>query len=237
MARYVWHSALLAVLFEAGWALSAASMQAPVAKVLSQMTLKTIQALQDGRTVRLERRTAKVELTGLGGKLTVLNVLMAREPSSGLFWWTYKGASRTAATRDREAAWQAYRLYLTGDKVVGFSFVPFPPRIGLREISGHKADLAAVQQTAVAELEGVVGSIQDGSFSPIREVALNAEIDSDFFHLAGSAAPFPQPKIIAVGRAEGRWTVTLEGPNRDTVTITLDDRYTVVNIRHQPVVR
>jgi hypothetical protein len=50
----------------------------------------------------------------------------------------------------------------------------------------------------------------------------------------GNAAALDPPKVTTVTESGGRWDVTLEGPNRDTAIVTLDNKYSMVSVRRVP---
>lgn len=233
MKRLVWCAALVAALVDVGPLTSRVCAQTPAVKVVSQTAAtKTMQALKDGQTVNVERRTVRIALALPSGKEIPAYVLMVREPQSGLYWWTYQAAPATTTTDTSDEPPLNYSLYFTADKAVGFAFAR--PFLGIREILGTKPDFTAIQQTALAEIERNARAIQDGSMRWAREVSVTGRVGRDFLYLAGSASPFPRPRIAGISRAGGQWEVALEGPNKDTARITLDDQYAVVNVRREP---
>jgi hypothetical protein len=225
-------SAFVVALLEAGALATVVCGQTPV-RVVSQTPPRPLQTTKDGQSVDAERQTARVALRLPNGKDAAAYVFMVREPQSGLHWWSYQGAETSALTATDDPAME-FVVAFAGDKAVGFAFAT--PFLGIREVQGRRNDFAAIQQAAAAEIERNLRAIQDGSMTWVREITLAGKLDREFMHLAGSAAPV-EPKVTAVTRANGRWEVTLQGPNRDTAVVTLDDQYEVVSVRRQPAAR
>lgn len=200
------------------------------ARVLSERAVTVpMRVLKDGQTVKPELRNATVSIRSAGGKETKANVLVMREPQSGAYWWTYQ--QTLAAGNEEQPAWDQ-TVYFTGDKAVGFTFSR--PYLEVREISGRQPTLDAAQQAAVADLQKNIGAIHDGSATWGREISVVGKLGRDFLSLKDSAAFFPQPKVTAVKRMARGWEVTLEGPNRDTAVLTLDDQYQITGVKREP---
>lgn len=234
MKRFVWCSALMVALVDAGALTARVCAQAPAVRVLSQTAPASMKAVKDGQAVDVEKRSARIAMKLPNGKEIPADVLMVREPQSGLYWWTFQRAADNApATPTTEPALD-YVLYFTGDKTVGFTFAS--PFLGIREVQGRLPDLATVERTAVGEIAKNASAIQDGSMQWVREINMVSHVGRDFLHLAGSAAPV-DTKVTAVSRSGGQWEVTLQGPNRDTVRVILDDKYAVVGVRRPPAAR
>jgi hypothetical protein len=210
---------------------SEALLAASVKVVSGQGRTKQMQALKDGKPIVVEMQTIRISVGFPNGKQTDAYLFMLREPQSRLYWWTYQGIAAGGASSEPSLD---YVLYFTDNKAGGFNFST--PRLLIREIQGQKPDFAAIQQAAIAEVERNAQAIQDGSMQWVREVNLSS-VGRDFLYLQGSASFFPQPKVTAVSHANGRWEVTLEGPNHDFAYITLDDQYTLINARRGPAPR
>jgi hypothetical protein len=111
------------------------------------------------------------------------------------------------------------------------------PLLFVREVQGRQPDFAAIQRTAIEEIERRAREIQDGSAQWGREINLvTSGAERSFFALPGSAAP-GRAKVVTVSRSDGGWQVVLEGPNSDRLRVTLDGQYAVVDIRREPAGR
>jgi hypothetical protein len=233
MKRFVWCSALMVALVDAGASAAIVCAQAPAVRVLSQTAATSMKAVKDGQAVDVEKRSARIAVRLPNGKEIPADVVMVREPQSGLYFWMFLRAAENAPAPATEPALDFF-LYFTGDSAVGFTFVS--PFLFIREIHGRVPDLAAAERTAVAEITKHTSAIQEGSMEWAREINMVPHVGRDFLNLAGSAAP-GSATVTAVSRSGGQWDVTLRGPNRDTARVTLDDKYSVVAVRRQPADR
>jgi hypothetical protein len=207
-----------------------ARAQEASARVLSERTVTVpMRVLKDGQAVKPEMRNATVDIRSTDGKNTKANVLVIREPQSGAYWWTYQ--ETLAGGSEEQPAWD-HTVFYTGDKAVGFNFSR--PYLEVREIQGRQPSLDAAQQAAVADLQKNIRAIHDGAAPWGREISVAGKLGRDFLSVKDSAAFFPQPKVTAVKRAARGWEVTLEGPNRDTAVLVLDDQYQITAVRRAP---
>jgi hypothetical protein len=214
---------------------SAIRAQSPAVRVVSVSAPANIGAFQEGGPISVEKRTLRIVLTTPNGREVPAFVVIVRQPGTGLYWWTFQRISASARPGAAETP-LPYRLFFASDRVVGFGFAT--PFLFVREVRGQKADLTAIQQAVLQDIQQRAPEVQDGTATWDREINLVAgSTNRDFFTLAGSASPFPRPKIVGVNTTSGRWEVRLQGPNRDFLRVTLDDQYAVVDVRGEPAPR
>jgi hypothetical protein len=210
--------------------------QTPVVRVVSGApATTTVPAARDGKPIAADRQTVQILVTTPNGQEVPGFIVMARERESGVYWWMFQQAGSAAAVANPNDVPLPYALSFADDRAVGAGFAM--PFLFVREVQGRQPDFAAIQRTAIEEIERRAREIQDGTANWGREINLvTSGAERSFFALPGSAAP-GRAKVIAVGRTDGRWQVTLEGPNGDHLRVSLDSQYAVLDIRREPAGR
>jgi hypothetical protein len=57
------------------------------------------------------------------------------------------------------------------------------------------------------------------------------ELGRDFFALKNSAGPGPSPKVVGASFSNGKWDVTVVGPNQDRAVVTLNTSFELQGVR------
>lgn len=153
------------------------------------------------------------------------------EPKTRAFWWLYEMRNPSAASGPLERLKERTPFHLVDSKLV--AFVTNGRFLGIRESTERANSLQDGMDAARASLNASLPQLEAGTKEWYVAVDL-ASLGRDFFVLAGSAATLNPPAIKSVSRSGAQWTVTLEGPNRDTAVVVLDDKYSVSSIRRQP---
>ncbi|MEO8678071.1 MAG: hypothetical protein ABI665_03440 [Vicinamibacterales bacterium] len=153
------------------------------------------------------------------------------EPKSGVFWWRYEVRNPSVLTGPIERMKERVRFYGADARLV--SFQTNGRFLNIRESVERVNSLQAGIDSALASLKTSLGEIESGAKEWFTRVDLSS-LGHDFFLRPGNAAALDPPAVKSVSLSAGRWDVTLEGPNRDTAILTLDDKYAVVNVRRQP---
>lgn len=84
VATFLWaHASIRAMRSQAG---------EPAVRVLSESQTMTRRASKDEQPIDAEARTLTIAIRP-PADVGFLSVLMARDPESGLHWWTYRGAN------------------------------------------------------------------------------------------------------------------------------------------------
>ena len=219
----------------AGALAAAVCAQSSMIHVLSPGTTTNVQAIKDGQPVNVELRTARIGINPPSGRNLIAFVAMVREPQSNLYWWTYRAG---LATPDRDTAEEPpfdYFLYFTGEEAVGFTFGT--RALSIRDVRGRKSDFAAIQQTALADIERDARAIEAGDTLGWREVIVGPQLGSDFLFSRQTASGLPRAKITGVTRSPAGWQVTLTNPNEGLARVNLDDQFMLVNVRREPAGR
>jgi hypothetical protein len=105
--------------------------------------------------------------------------------------------------------------------------------LSIRPSTERAASLAEGMKAARAALERSAREVQAGTKEWFTNVDVS-DLGREFFLRDANAATLEPPVIKSVARAGGRWAVTLTGPNGGTAIVTLDDGYSLVEVRRQP---
>ena len=152
------------------------------------------------------------------------------EPATGAFWWRYEVRNPSVVSDPVERLKQSGRFYLADSRLV--SFAVGGRFLNIRESTDRVDSLQAGMNRARAALEAGLAEIEAGTKEWFTRVDLT-DLGRDFFLRAGDAATLEPPLIQGIARGGGRWTVTLQGPNRDTAIVMLDDKFAVVSLKRQ----
>src|SRR4051812_15749986 len=87
---------------------------------------------RDGKSVNVVVTREKISIDFPNGKSRQADIIMMREPSTGLFWWRYQGIS-PGEIRKNNGPFDDFVVYVAGDSVFGFTFSR--PSLWIRELS------------------------------------------------------------------------------------------------------
>jgi len=173
-------------------------------------------------------RELGLTITYPSGKTARAEILMLHDPETGLFWWRYLGVEPGGGSHLVQRPIPDSVLYITDDKVVGFSYST--PNLWVRESTEHFPTIEAGQASVLAELKNRGKQLEEGTSSWFVPINVASSLGPEFLHLKGSASSFPEPKLQQVTRKEGRWRLTLQGPNKDRVDLVLSDDYKIIDV-------
>ena len=173
---------------------------------------------------------AATDLQFASGRTEPGYMVVVYEPRSRLFWWRHELRNPTVETGPIARLKESSKFYLTDSKLV--SFVVNGRFLHIRESTERVNSLQEGLNGALASLKASLGEIESGTKEWFTRVDLSA-LGREFFLRPGHAATLDTPAITAVSFSGNRWTVTLQGPNRDTAVVTLDDKYMVLSVRRQ----
>lgn len=159
-------------------------------------------------------------------------IVLIYEPVSGAWWWTFRASARQDTSDMLDPFLSGLRIAMSGSHLYVFGFAGH--RLELREESGKATGIDDARTQAVADLGMHWADLQTGAWLGTRFIDLNPIVGGDFLHLKDSAALLPTATLRSVVRRGNQWLVTLDGPNRDAVQITLSDSFGVVGVAPVP---
>lgn len=197
--------------------------QSKVAVQIAKGTVQTnpVQVATNAGPVQADLREARVALQFPSGKIGFAHVTILYEPKSRLFWWRYQTIESEMSLPEK------FLIYIDQDRVVAFSFSR--PNLWVRESTAHCSSLNDAEAKVLTEIRGRVVEIERGTVQWARPINIGRMLGSDFLALKGSASPFPQPTLREIHKREGQWHVILDGPNRDTGEVVLDDKFELIS--------
>jgi hypothetical protein len=204
------------------------SFQSPTVKIVKETVRKTsVTVLKDGTPTRVDVRHETALLTFPNNESRQVDLILLHDPRGGAFWWRYQtlepGQSRSRIADPLDD----YAVYITRDSVHGFRFLG---RLWVRTSDKHYQTMEQGEAAVLAELEMKKTEPSYG----YRPVDIEEALGRDFLDLKNSAAPFPKTTIRSVARKKGKWHLMLEGPNKDTAEVVLNDAYEVVRATRIP---
>ncbi len=223
--------AVATILVAAGCLAIAPAPAAAQAVRVGQMRSEAVQVETERGPIAAQAVEAPAELRLPGGRGESGYVVGVYEPSSRLFWWRYERGNRAVTASAIERLKSKVRFYLVDATLV--SFVMNGRFLDLRESRDRADSPQAGLDKAVAGLNASLAEIESGTKAWFTRVDLE-RLGADFFLNSDAAMTADPPRVVRVAFAGGRWDVTLEGPNKDTARVTLDDKYSVVGVARQP---
>jgi len=205
--------------------LASVRAEAAQVRIVEGSTRSQIAAVpKDGQRPLVELREVQVSLsdTARSGSER-LDILMLREPRSGLFWWRYQTSESGRPGGIIERFLRDSITHLTDDRVVYFMLST--STLWVSESLERQPSMDAGQASVVAALERDWEAMQAHPAPWFLRVNLISVLDRDFFFLRGSASSFPGPKLRGVSRQNGGWRVVLDGPNGDLAAVLLSERF------------
>ena len=172
-----------------------------------------------------------VDLQLPGGRTEAGYLVGVYEPKTRAFWWLYEMRNPSVASGPLERMKQRMPFHLVDSTLV--SFVTNGRFLGIRESTQRADSLQDGMNTARASLNAILRDLEAGTKEWYVAVDLSS-LGREFFALRGSPATLDPPAITSVSRSGAQWTVTLDGPNRDTAVVVLDDKYSLISSRKQP---
>jgi hypothetical protein len=151
------------------------------------------------------------------------------EPTTGLWWWKSEKLNSASTTSSIARVRNEYVFYLAADKLISFAMLNSD--LLLKESTDHATDLRSAMAKAAAAFTAKRQEIRRGG-----EYGLSTRVDlsglgRDFFTLKNSVFSPNPPRVGRVSLAAGRWDVLLQGPNGDSVIVTLDQSYKLLGTR------
>jgi hypothetical protein len=216
------------------------SFQSPTVKIVKETVRKTsVTVLKDGTPTRVDVRHETALLTFPNNESRQVDLILLHDPRGGAFWWRYQNLEPGRLRSTPADPLDELVVYVTGDRVQSFQFLF--PRLSIHTSGkryqtmeqGEAAVLAELQKKAelysVDHLDHLIELYSDDHL-----VDLYKALGRDFLDLKNSAAPFPKTTIRSVARKKGKWHLMLEGPNKDTAEVVLNDAYEVVRATRIP---
>jgi hypothetical protein len=212
--------------------MSLASTKHEVQIVDGTMQSKRTQVLEDGQPVQVDLRKMRVTIKFPSGKTRQADITMLHEPRHGLFWWDYyEVPEQDQPSTDVAELTVKSKFYIIENKIVAFTF---SRSLWIRECVERHSSMNDGQAKVFSEIESKAGEIEKGQWEWFHEINVAKVLGFDFFHLKGSASPFPEPRLREVTRKGAEWHLTFDGPNKDSAEVVLGDDYQVVSVNRSP---
>ena len=223
----------LSVLMVLAWTVALDAQTPQPVEVLSRTPIRVYPVIKNGTPIEVNAQIVKIAIRH-DGKEKFANVLMLREPGSGLHWWTYQGAA--SKTDSFDFSWSPWLVYFTGDRAVGFA-IGLNRSLMAREVVDHGADFATVERAVLADIARNTRALTEGGVLPwfveVSFADLRSQLGHDFLFIPGRAIS-PSPTITSVSHADHLWTIRLEGPNQDFADVILDEHFGLKDVRRVP---
>jgi hypothetical protein len=160
-------------------------------------------------------------------------VVVFFEPKTRLFSWVFAFAGDGSRPDLLGRYRQSSLLYLVDEQLVFFTVRE--QSLAVRISTERAASLSDAVSKAVASAEARKSELVKPELlfrgPDLAAYVSLKEIEPDFFLLKNNAAPAPPLEVIAASFADGKWEVTLKGPNKDRVVLTLDAAFKLQGIR------
>ncbi len=194
---------------------------------MSQANIKSGQVAVFANQGRIdaEIRELHLDLKSPNGKSRIADIIAVFEPATGSFWWQYETNNPAYPTGGIERFKSRSVLYLADNKLVSFSV--HSPNLGIREIADHEASIDAGISKVIASVESKLPEIENGTAQWFTWVNL-AVLGQEFFNLRDNAITMNQPRLSTVSFLGSVWRVRIEGPNGDSVIVSLNELYQLV---------
>jgi hypothetical protein len=193
--------------------------------VLEQLRTKI-----NGHSVELRKFRSPIQFPS--GKTKFADITMVFETRTGLFWWDYyQPTGPDFSTRSIAEMLSRDKFYIGAGRIARFALSGSDLRI--RQCAERYQSIEDGQAHALREIRANAANIEQNSwhwFHLIDLVTAKA-LEREFMMLTGSASPLPEPKIREVARKNGAWQLIIDGPNKDTAEVVLNDAYEVVRAK------
>ncbi len=185
---------------------------------------------EGSRSVEAGERYVDVEVLGEGDEGAIA---VFYEPESGLFCWVFGLASAGTRPGILDGLRSGSLVYLADDRLVLFTMLH--RSLAIRTSSERAESLQDALNAAVAAVEPKKGEFAKGEVRrrgyDLYTLVDLSQVGLDFFFFRNRAEPAPSPEVVAVSLTEGEWEVTVRGPNRDRVVVTLNTSFQLQGIR------
>ena len=155
------------------------------------------------------------------------------EPQSRLSLWVFGFADAGPRANLLDHHRQNSLLFLGNDKLV--FFMVREQSLAVRVSAEHAASLDDAVSKAAASAEARKAELVKPELlfrgPDLAAYVSLEEVEPDFFVLKNNAGPAPPLQVIGASFANGNWEVTLRGPNKDRVVLTLDAAFALKGIR------
>lgn len=177
-----------------------------------------------GAPIDTQSRTLRLSIPFPSGKAGYGDVTILFEPTSKLLWWFFEGIERADDPGLFKSPFGGFVLGVADDKIAGFTVDGSV--LWIRDSTAHVPNLDGGQADVLARIKENAARIDKGTMEWGRSIPLGSALP-DFFLLKGSAGP-AHATIRQVSRTPGQWRLLLDGPNKNSAEVILDDEYKVI---------
>jgi hypothetical protein len=175
----------------------------------------------------LEMRVA-IQAAPLSGAVELADILIVRDPGTGLFSWRYQYADPDQPG-NMTSEFQADSAILIRDgKLVEFQWIV--PSLWVRESTERHSTMAEGVASVLGMLQSRGSAVGEAVFQTYREVNIGGVLASDALYERDKEGGSLTAHLHAVEPAGAGWKITLDGPNGDTSTAQLNDQFEIVNL-------
>src|SRR6185295_7702161 len=192
----------------------------------------SMQVMKNDQPVQLDLQEMQVTIPFADSKSGKAEIVILHEPRSGLFWWGYQTLDASQSGEGSATFQSPSIVCVTEEKIVVFKFSR--PFVWVRESTEHYPTIDEGRNRVLATLKKISKEIETGSVEWFRGINVTKAVGVDFFHLKGSASPFPGPKLKEAIRKNGQWHLTLDGPNKDSAELVLGEDYQLISTVRSP---
>lgn len=224
---------LVLIAFTLPWTISTEAQDSHVRVAAGSEMSARVAVVKNGGQAKVDSKGFVADVSLAPGKGESYDVLMLRDPSTGLFWWAY-------APHMESPLGVADRLLknsvvdFTDTKVVAFSFHHPPASLWIRESREHCANMQEGQIYALRSLDKKQGEVDLGFIKGYQIVDLWKPLGGDFVYPKSIASPSSVPALRTVTKTPDAWQVVLDGPNGDSALVSLNDKYELIGAKVIP---
>jgi hypothetical protein len=178
--------------------------------------------------IAVEGGDARADIVLTNGKPRPGQVVAVYDRTSGLFWWKYETLNPRYPTGSVDWLRSAFTFYLTDNAIVSFSMLG--ATLAVRSSAEHASGLQDALDKALAFVAASRSEIENGTLRWATLIDLSG-LGNEFFRLKGNAATLNPARVVSVSRHDRKWDILVQGPNQDSVIVTLDESYALLGIR------
>jgi hypothetical protein len=190
----------------------------------AQARAEAVRIIRDGAPAETESRTLRLAIGLPSGKTAYGDITILYESSTGLMWWFYQGVERLDDSGLLQSPLGGFVVRASDGKVAGFSL--YQSVLWIRDSTAHVSSLDDGQAAVLARMKDNAERIEKGTMQWGRSIRLGPTLP-DFFLLKGSAAP-ARGTIREIVKTPGGWRLLLDGPNKNSAEVILDDEYNLI---------
>jgi len=154
----------------------------------------------------------------------LVDILMLHDPQTGLFMWRYQSPDADHPGNMVQELQTDSAVFIQLGKLVEFRWIA--PSLWVRKTAERHPTMA----DGLASVLGIIraNGIPTVDTPPYQEVNLASALDVHFLYKLGTDGMGVRPHLREVALGENRWKISLNGPNGDTASVLLSDKFEII---------